>query len=104
MALLNSLSDDNEQNPTVDTVHYHPTVAFDSSNASNISSNTDLSSSHTPKQRELSLSQGKQRKFYCCCHVCSSKGIIRWTAFYCEECNVGYCENGAGRGENINCW
>eukprot|EP00957_Ditylum_brightwellii_P138556 10561238-Ditylum_brightwellii.AAC.1 len=85
LPLLNSHSADNEQNTTVDTVHYHPTVAFDSINASNISSNTDLSSSHMLKQRQLSLSQGKWRRFCCCCHVCSSKGIIRRTTFYCEE-------------------
>eukprot|EP00957_Ditylum_brightwellii_P080820 6148144-Ditylum_brightwellii.AAC.1 len=59
--LLSSPSTGDEQNPTVDAIHNHPTVAFDSSNASNTSSIIDLSSSHILKQGELSSSQGKQR-------------------------------------------
>eukprot|EP00957_Ditylum_brightwellii_P103976 7922388-Ditylum_brightwellii.AAC.1 len=104
LLLLNSPSADNEQHPTVDAVHNHPFVVFDSSNTSNTSSITDLSSSHTLKQGELSLSQGEKRRFCHCCHVCSSKGIICWTTFYCEECNIGCCENDAARGEKRNCW
>eukprot|EP00957_Ditylum_brightwellii_P102699 7826999-Ditylum_brightwellii.AAC.1 len=46
---LNSPSAGNEQNPTVDAVHNHPTVTFDSSNTNNTSSMTDSSSSHTLK-------------------------------------------------------
>eukprot|EP00957_Ditylum_brightwellii_P088964 6775028-Ditylum_brightwellii.AAC.1 len=53
LPLLNSPSAGNEQTPTVDDVYNHPPVPSDSSNTSNTSSITDLSSSHTLKQGEL---------------------------------------------------
>eukprot|EP00957_Ditylum_brightwellii_P211842 15366661-Ditylum_brightwellii.AAC.1 len=74
LIVLNSPSAGNEQNPTVDDVHNHPTVAFDSSNTNNTSSITDLSLRHTLKQGELSLRQGQERRLCCDFHDCSSKG------------------------------
>ena len=85
LPLLSPPSTGDEQNSTVDAVHNHPTVAFDFSNTSNTSSITDLSSSHTLKQGELSSSQGKQRRFCWRCHICSSKGILRWTTFFVKS-------------------
>eukprot|EP00957_Ditylum_brightwellii_P207357 15352601-Ditylum_brightwellii.AAC.1 len=72
--LQNSPSAGNEQKSTMDALHNHQTVAFDSRNRSNTSSITDLSSRHTLKQGELSLNQGKQRRFCCPCHVEERKG------------------------------